>query len=184
MHRFLVVRVALGVAWMGGLLGARNVAFGQATPPAVMTVRAEGEAAIPLTAADLAALPRVRVEAFDAHRKVTSTFEGVRLADVVAKAGAPLGDDLRGEALATYVVVEAVDGYRVLFALAELDPAFNSREVVLADRRDGQPLGEDEGPFRVVVPGDKRPARWIRMVRSITVGRPEPLKPARGDLER
>jgi hypothetical protein len=39
----------------------------------------------------------------------------------------------------------------------------------LADRRDGKPLDNHEGPLRFVVPGDKRHARWIRGVTMLEV---------------
>jgi DMSO/TMAO reductase YedYZ molybdopterin-dependent catalytic subunit len=56
-----------------------------------------------------------------------------------------------------------------VFALAEFEDAFNSRTILLVDRQDGQPLPEAIGPLRLVVPGDKRPARWARMVTSLEV---------------
>ena len=58
------------------------------------------------------------------------------------------------------VLVEASDGYRAAFSLAELDPEMTDRVVLLADTKDGQPLSPREGPFRIIVPGEKRPARW------------------------
>ena len=48
--------------------------------------------------------------------------------------------------------------------MAELDPAFTDRVILLADRADGQPLDNKAGPFRIVVPGEKRMARWVRQV--------------------
>jgi hypothetical protein len=39
----------------------------------------------------------------------------------------------------------------------------------LADTKDGQPLPPREGPFRIIVPGEKRPARWVRQVSAVTV---------------
>jgi len=41
--------------------------------------------------------------------------------------------------------------------------------IILADHRDGKPLDAHEGPLRIVVPGDKRGARWIRGVTSLEV---------------
>jgi hypothetical protein len=67
------------------------------------------------------------------------------------------------------LVVGAIDGYRVAFALAETDPAFATREIILADMRDGKPLDAKEGPLRVVAPGDKRPARWVRQVSTLRI---------------
>ncbi len=43
---------------------------------------------------------------------------------------------------------------------------------MVADTMDGSPLGAGEGPFKLVVPHDKRPARWVRMLKSITIVRP------------
>jgi hypothetical protein len=43
------------------------------------------------------------------------------------------------------------------------------RIILLADARDGQPLSPHEGPFRIIVPKEKRPARWVRQVKSVTV---------------
>ena len=48
------------------------------------------------------------------------------------------------------------------YAIAELDAAFNDHLILIVDRRDGQPLLPDSGPLQIVVPQDKRPARWIR----------------------
>ena len=69
------------------------------------------------------------------------------------------------------VVIEAVDGYRVVFSLAELDPALTDRIILVADSKDGQPLPSREGPFRIIVPGEKIPARWVRQVKTVTVRR-------------
>ena len=74
--------------------------------------------------------------------------------------------------MATCVIAEADDGYRVVFSLAELDSGIIESEVIVADTMDGAPLPEKLGPFRLVVPCEKRPARWVRMLKSITVVSP------------
>jgi hypothetical protein len=71
--------------------------------------------------------------------------------------------------LTRYVVVTGADGYRVVFALAELDAAFTGRAVILADSRDGGALPPNAAPFQLIVPGEKRPARWVRQVVAIEV---------------
>jgi hypothetical protein len=73
--------------------------------------------------------------------------------------------------MASYVLAEAADGYRVVFSLAELDSGILDSEVMVADTMDGAPLGEKQGPFRLVAPHEKRSARWVRMLKSITVAR-------------
>jgi hypothetical protein len=70
--------------------------------------------------------------------------------------------------MATYVLVEAEDGYRVVFSLAELDSGILDSDVLVADTKDGAPMDAKLGPFRLVAPHDKRPARWVRMVKRVT----------------
>lgn len=122
-----------------------------------------------LTAAQLAALPRTSVTISEHGTK--ATFEGTELTNLLIMVGVPAGEKLRGKELAGYVMVEAADGYRALFAIPETDPAFADRKIILADRRDGKPLSEKEGPFRIVVEGEKRQARCVRQVTGIVVGR-------------
>ena len=66
------------------------------------------------------------------------------------------------------MVVRASDGYRAVFALVELDARFTNKVVLVADQRDGAPLGAD-GPFRLVVPDEKHHARWVRNAVEIEV---------------
>ena len=102
-------------------------------------------------------------------RGLRTTFEGVALRDVLAEAGVVFGEKLRGPALAQVVIASARDGYQVAYAIAELDAAFTDQIVLLADRRDGRALLPDTGPWQIVVPNDKRPARWMRQVSKIEV---------------
>jgi hypothetical protein len=120
-----------------------------------------------LSAAQIAAAAHVTIATDD--RGTPAKFDGVPLATVLTMAGVPLGDSLRGARLTEILLTSAADGYKVAFALAEIDPAFAVREIILADKRDGKPLDTKEGPFRIVAPGDKRPARWIRQVTELKV---------------
>ena len=123
---------------------------------------------IPLDADTRASLPRAQVTATE-HGQALDC-EGVELHALLQKANA-LPAELSGTALASYVLVTARDGYRVVYALAEFDPSLGKNRVVLADRCDGQPLGEEDGPLRLVAPSEARPARWVRQVKSVTVVR-------------
>jgi hypothetical protein len=73
--------------------------------------------------------------------------------------------------LRDYVEVTGRDGYKVIFALAEVAPAFQDNKVLVAITSDGKPLDEKQGAVRIVVPQDKRPARSVRMVATIAVRR-------------
>jgi hypothetical protein len=124
-----------------------------------------------LTVADLKKMPRKTLTVVNPHDKKTEKYEGVALQEILRKAGVPQGEALRGPAMATYVLAEAADGYRVVFSLAELDPGIIDSEVMVADTMDGAPLGDKLGPFRLLAPYEKRPARWVRMLKSLTVAR-------------
>ena len=140
---------------------------GPALAQSVALKGADGQNAS-LSAADLAALPQVKLTV--THHGKTSTFEGAPLADVVARVGAASGKAVRGPELATVIRVTAKDGYQVVFGLAETDPGTRKGKIILAGRDASGPLKED-GPFRIVVEDDLRPARSARMVETIEVVR-------------
>jgi DMSO/TMAO reductase YedYZ molybdopterin-dependent catalytic subunit len=135
---------------------------------AILTIGGEVEHPRKLGAADLTALPRKSVEV-KLHDGSMAKFEGVALIDVLQLAGVKFGESIRGARLATYLLVEAADGYRVVLALPELDPAFSDKQIILADRRDGKALTAPEGPLRLVVPDEKRQARWVRQVTALKI---------------
>ena len=121
-----------------------------------------------LSRADLDALPHVKVTASE-HGSPAVSFEGVTLKSVLEKAGVTFGESMKGKRLTNCLLVEAADGYRAVFALPELDPAFTEKQTVLAYLRDGKPLGEKEGPYRIVIPDEKRMARWVRQVTTLKI---------------
>jgi hypothetical protein len=121
-----------------------------------------------LTEGDLKKLPRVEVEAVD-HGGNKARYSGVPLRALLDRLGVPQGEKVRGKWIGSFVAVDALDDYRAVFGLAELDPAFNDRTIILADLRNGQPLDKKHGPFQVIAPGEKRQARWVRMVKEIRV---------------
>ena len=152
---------------LGGLLvlaGGRALRA-QAAP--AITVSGAVPHALTLTPADLAAMPRATVTT--TNNGIATTYEGVWVAEVLRKAGAPFGSGMRGPALSSYVVVSASDGYQVVFSLGELDPEITDEQFLLADKADGKPLFGENGSFRLVIPKDKRGARSIRMLTSLTV---------------
>src|SRR5215472_17696686 len=90
------------------------------------------------------------------HSSGPVSFEGVTLKSVLEKAGVTFGESIKGKRLSSSLLVEAADGYRVVIALPELDPAFTDKQTLLVFLRDGKPLGEKEGPYRSVIPDEKR----------------------------
>jgi DMSO/TMAO reductase YedYZ molybdopterin-dependent catalytic subunit len=166
--RLIVTLLLMGLPHAA--LRAQGAASAPRTTSAAPGIRIEGDVprAITLSADQIRALPRQRIRATD-HGKPPATYEGVALADVLGQAGVEFGATLRGPRLASYLVVEAADGYRAVFALAELDSAFVAEPVLLVDTMDGQPLPAAAGPYRIVAPNEKRPARWVRQVTVLRV---------------
>jgi DMSO/TMAO reductase YedYZ molybdopterin-dependent catalytic subunit len=134
----------------------------------LLTISGEVERPQKLTGSDIAALPRLTVRAKN-HSGEEAAFEGVALLEILKKAGMKFGESTRGKALSTYFVIKASDGYQAIFTPPEVDPAFTDRVVLLADKKNGSPLSAAEGPLSIVVPDEKREARWVSNVISISV---------------
>lgn len=159
--------ICLGVLLAGA---ARTQATQSAAPVISLSVSGEVEKPLKLTAADLAKLPQRTIRA-KGHDGKEAEFTGVPLVEVLKLAGVKFGEDLRGKNLSLYLVVEASDGYRAVYALPELDPAFTDKLILLAEKRDGKAMDEKEGPLRIVVPDEKRHGRWVRQVTGLVIKR-------------
>src|SRR5215208_6255907 len=115
-----MIRRAVRVASMAIVCGslAAHLALAQAAaaqPATASTVRAlaiAGDVAQPLTLTpdELKGMPRITVEVGEEGR--TIAYEGVLVGEVLKRAGAPVGSELRGNAVASYVVASAQDGYQ------------------------------------------------------------------------
>ena len=132
-----------------------------------LTIQAEGGKQTVLTRADIEALEHVKVTTGAAG--AAAMFEGVAVKALLEKAGVGLGESMKGKRMASCLLVEAADGYNVVLALPELDPAFTDKQVVLAFLKNGKPLDDKEGPYRIVIPDEKRMARWVRQVTALKI---------------
>lgn len=135
--------------------------------PATLVVDGIGSTSATLSVSDLSKLPQQTVKATD--HGTPATFEGVLLTDVLAEVALPTGEKFHSTASSYYLLVEAKDGYRAVFAWAELDSTFMDRAVYVVTKRDGKPLTDKDGPFQLVVPGEKRRARWVRQVTALRI---------------
>ena len=161
MKKFLGLLVVVVIWWSPEVIAQGGTVY---------SVKVAGEVLTPLTltAADISAMPRTNAAAKDKQGAMHS-FSGVAVADILNKAGVTTGKQLRGENLAKYLLVTCADNYQVVFSLAELDSSFTDRVVILADQMEGKPLPAGVGPFRLVVPGEKKPARNCFQVVALTV---------------
>ena len=103
------------------------------------------------------------------EHKTPVTFQGVLLTDVLAKVATPTGEKFHSTAASYYLVAEGRDGYRAVFAWTELDPSFTGKSVYVVTRRNGKPLSDNDGPFELVVPGEKGNARWVRQLTALRI---------------
>jgi DMSO/TMAO reductase YedYZ molybdopterin-dependent catalytic subunit len=167
---FALVATLVLLLTSGGATRGQSSAAAPAGGPA-LTV--SGDVANPLTLSldALKSMPRKTVHVNNEHAQEDEVYEGVPLAAILKQAGVPQGGQIRGKAMATYVLAQGGDGYEVLFSLPELDSDFEDSDVLVADTMGGKPINDKLGPLRLVVPHDKRPARWVRMLTAIKVVR-------------
>ena len=127
---------------------------------------------VTVTADDLAKLPAVQVGvSFETgHGRRQASFNGPLLWTVLDHAGAIDATKPR-EQVRQVVLVTGRDGYMAALSLGEIAPEFESKQVILAEQMDGQPLGPEH--LRLVVPGDRRGGRSVRDVVRITVTAPQ-----------
>jgi DMSO/TMAO reductase YedYZ molybdopterin-dependent catalytic subunit len=126
--------------------GQAGTASSAASEPFRLTVSGDVKNPLSLSLDDVRQLPRKTITVANEHAGENEVYEGTPLAGLLKQAGAVQGAQLRGKAMATYVVAEGSDGYRVIYSLAELDSDFQDSEVIVADTMDGKPLGEKLGP--------------------------------------
>ena len=152
---------------------AQQMEHSAPSPSTHLTIKTYEGKTLTLSPEELAALPHKSVSVYNAHSKANETYSGVPLADLLSKVGVPLGESVRGKVFLTGVVASGVDGYGVLYSLAEVDPSIHTGDVIVADSVDGKKL-EKDGAFKMVSSEERRPARWVRNLTSISVVKVEP----------
>ncbi len=133
-------------------------------------VTISGDVAKPfkITAASFTGMKAAAVKIKDNNGR-EHEYSGIPLYDILTKAEAVPNNQLHGKALTKYLLITASDGYQVVIALPEIDPAYTDQVVLLANKEDGKDLAPNFGPYRLIVPRDKRPARSARSVVAIDV---------------
>ena len=138
--------------------------------PQTLTIQGISATNATISISDIAKLTQQTIKTTDQGNALT--FQGVLLADLLAKVRTPTGEPFNKTVASYYLTAEAHDGYRAVFSWAEVDPAFTDRKVYIVTKRDGKPLSANDGPFELIVPGEKRYSRWVRQLKLLRV---EPL---------
>ena len=161
-----IALLCLAVAWPGNCLRA-------APPASFQTTFQIGGAVIKPGVWDAARLRRDLTRDITA---ITYTLKGKRhiahavpLWTLLQAAGPRVNPQIKHSLLQFVVAVRGQDGYTADFTLGELSPEFGGRAVWVALDEDGKPLTGDDGPVQLLVPSDKKPARWVHAVRAIIV---------------
>lgn len=163
-RRALPGAFALVLAAAGLLAGLGKTAAQQ--PGTLVIVGPSGHSAT-FDAVEIGQMPAVSVSAslHGEQGQAPTSFAGPPLWAVLNGAGA-VSPDFRARMRQT-VIITGRDSYTALLALAEMDPEFEGKQVILATSADGKPLGP--GAPRLVVPGDRRGGRNVRDVIRIEV---------------
>ena len=126
-----------------------------------------GEKNLTLSPSDLSAVPHESVTVTNGHTKAKEIYTGVPIAALLAKLGVPFEKSNEHTLLKTSVLAEGTDGYKVLVSVYETLSAIRGQDAIVADTVDGKPLGKD-GAFKLVIPGDSRPQRWVQNLKSLS----------------
>lgn len=126
---------------------------------------------VTLTVDELKALPNesVDVSFMSGQGEQQHSFTGTSLYGVLEYIGLPFPEGVKNPMLKTYLVVTAKDGYQVVIAGGEIDPAFGNVPMLLAWEQDGAALEGADGPIRLVAPGDTKGGRYVSGIVSIAV---------------
>jgi DMSO/TMAO reductase YedYZ molybdopterin-dependent catalytic subunit len=96
------------------------------------------------------------------------TWQGVDLGSLLRPLVPPTSDPRN-----VWVLVTAADGYRCVFSGSEVFSAPEGKGVMLAIRKNGEPLGPGSGRYNIVSKTDFYIDRSVKMVQEIRVGLPQ-----------
>ena len=139
-----------------------------ATERSTMLTLSIGGGSWQLSSIALAALPQTSVTVHNAHGNTDETYMGVAVGDLLAHFGLSFTKPNEKQIYHSYLRAQGTDRYFVLLSGAEVESTMHNGNVIVALQRNGKAL-EDDGLFKLVVTEDKRPARWVRSLTSLTL---------------
>jgi hypothetical protein len=162
------LRLSLAAIALAGLVHAQENSTFANSVDGTLTVGLPGKSPRFLERADIDKLRHVHFRAKDPGGK-TAVYSGVLLKDLLENLGFSFARERTDSILGSYIVVQTVSDRRALFSLTELDAAVTGKHVVFADAKNGKPMTSPEGPFRIVIPEEKEPVRWLQQVWAVFV---------------
>jgi len=155
---------------MGEMHGMGGMQEKPKIPSATLTLTF-GDKTLTLRPRDLADYPHQNITVTNGHTKASETYSGVPISAILTKLGMPFEKSSEHTLLKTYFIAEGTDGYKVLVSVYETLAAIRQTDAIVADAviTDGEfgPLQKD-GAFKLVIPGDTRPQRWVQNLKSLT----------------
>ena len=116
----------------------------------------EGSQPVTLTITELQSLNCITIKTNSTSDKIGNVkATGPLLETVLDKYGVSIAEFKK-------IIITATDGYEIVLN----QPFISENKLILAFGIDGEPLGEDEAPLRLIVP-ESDSAYWIRMIESI-----------------
>jgi hypothetical protein len=107
---------------------------------------------------------------------VTDTYTGVSIWNLVQDSGVLTDSSIKNDILNFVVVATGSDGYRAVFSMGEIDPAFGNQQDIVAYADTGNQLGTNsagmnnpDGALRIIVPGDAAGGRYVSNLTSLEV---------------
>jgi hypothetical protein len=147
--------------------GGMEMAKPAAVASTSLTLTVDGKPTT-FSVADLKAMPQTSVSVHNEHSKMDETYSGVRLGDLLAKAGFVADKTTQKKMLHSLVRADGTDKYWVVYSATEVEGSEHDGDVIVATSMDGKPLGAD-GELKLVSTGDKKPQRWVRNLAAITL---------------
>jgi hypothetical protein len=139
-----------------GLIAALAVS-GQAAAQSVIVKGVEGRVET-VSAADIKAMHQASVTVPYGDK---GTYSGAVIGDLLAEVGAPSDVRLHGPPVNQIVIVTGSDGFTTVLSLAETETSFRAEPVILANEENGKLLDPKQGPYRLVIGGELKPARSV-----------------------
>jgi hypothetical protein len=133
-----------------------------------VTITFQGRTTV-LKIEDLTALPQVTVHVHNEHRNADEDYTGPLLSDVLAKAGLTATKETQPLILHSTVVATGTDHYYVIYSAAEVEPAFNHGQVIVAIAKSGGLPNTEGGAIELVNTTDTKPARWLHGLTQLNI---------------